>query len=134
MQILDEELNFDDAQQCWVAGSLFSGIAVKYYHNGERESETEYVNGVQMGYERRWLPSGILVGDYLFKNGELHGISREWYDAGNLKTEGHYELGVELSFCAWDKNGSIVESRELEAGGIQEQLLKQKRVSQGRFD
>ena len=47
-----------------------------------------------------------------YKDGQLHGISRIWYDNGDLAQETTYEQGVLISKTSWDENGiSIIESQ-----------------------
>ena len=40
-----------------------------------------------------------------YKNGQLHGISKLWYQNGNLAQEIMYENGLIISKTSWDENG-----------------------------
>ena len=43
-----------------------------------------------------------------YKDGQLHGISKIWYENGNLAEETIYEKGVFISKVSWDENGIII--------------------------
>ena len=43
-----------------------------------------------------------------YKDGQLHGMSRIWYENGNLAEETIYEEGVFISKVSWDENGIII--------------------------
>ena len=43
-----------------------------------------------------------------YQDGQLHGMSRIWYENGNLAEESIYEEGVLISKTLWDKNGIII--------------------------
>ena len=43
-----------------------------------------------------------------YQDGKLHGISRIWYENGNLAEETIYEEGVLISKTSWDENGIII--------------------------
>ena len=45
-------------------------------------------------------------GSYL--DGQLHGISRIWYENGSLAEETIYEKGAFISKTSWDENGIII--------------------------
>lgn len=129
MSVPDEKLEFDDDQRCLFEGELFTGIAFRNFPNGFRESETEYLEGFQTGHEKHWARSGKLIADYSFLKGELHGESQEWYEAGQLKSEAQYELGIELAYRSWDEGGNLEVNRRLEAGSLHERMLNEKRAA-----
>ena len=43
-----------------------------------------------------------------YKDGQLHGLSRIWYENGNLAEETIYEKGVSISNTSWDEDGIII--------------------------
>ncbi len=43
-----------------------------------------------------------------YKMGQLHGMSRIWYENGNLAEETIYDKGVIISKTSWDENGIII--------------------------
>lgn len=43
-----------------------------------------------------------------YQDGQLHGMSRIWYENGNLAEESIYEEGVLISKTSWDENGIII--------------------------
>jgi antitoxin component YwqK of YwqJK toxin-antitoxin module len=47
--------------------------------------ETSFVEGRPDGLERRWAREGLLWSERYWKDGQLHGISREWNCAGRLR-------------------------------------------------
>ena len=46
-----------------------------------------------------------------YKDGQLHGISKIWYENGNLAEETIYEKGVFISKVSWDENGIIIDEK-----------------------
>ena len=45
--------------------------------------------------------------DYNFKNGELDGLSTEWYENGQKKYEGIWKDGKLISRKDWNEDGSV---------------------------
>ena len=43
-----------------------------------------------------------------YKDGQLHGISKTWYENGNLAEETIYENGLIISKTLWDENGNKI--------------------------
>ena len=43
-----------------------------------------------------------------YQDGQLHGMSRIWYENGNLAEETIYDEGVLISKTSWDENGIII--------------------------
>ena len=43
-----------------------------------------------------------------YEGGQLHGMSRIWYENGNLSEETIYDKGVIISKTSWDENGIII--------------------------
>ena len=46
-----------------------------------------------------------------YQDGQLHGMSRIWYENGNLAEETIYEKGVFISKTLWDENGIIIDEK-----------------------
>ena len=46
-----------------------------------------------------------------YKDGQLHGISKIWYENGNLAEETIYEKGVFISKTSWNENGMIINEK-----------------------
>ena len=46
-----------------------------------------------------------------YKDGQLHGISKIWYENGNLAEETTYEKGVFISKTSWDENGIVINEK-----------------------
>ena len=46
-----------------------------------------------------------------YKDGQLHGMSRIWYENGNLAEETIYDKGVFISKTSWDENGIIINEK-----------------------
>ena len=46
-----------------------------------------------------------------YKDGQLHGISKIWYENGSLAEETTYEKGVFISKTSWDENGIIINEK-----------------------
>ena len=71
------------------------GLRMEYYEDGQKRSETNYVNGYKTGVCRVWYPNGILEVEEEYGPYErLNGIRRVWTQKGELIKEEFYEKGV----------------------------------------
>lgn len=85
---------------------LLHGTQKTWYDVGVLESEIQYKNGVQHGFERNYNEKGQLIGMTNYKNGNLFGLSRTWFDNGVMENE--YSHGDD-SFPErqWYENGQL---------------------------
>ncbi|MBK8814059.1 MAG: toxin-antitoxin system YwqK family antitoxin [Methylococcaceae bacterium] len=108
----------------------FTGIQVMYFSNGQKRSETSYLNGKKDGEEKIWFENGqkrfvvinnkqgrrnglftmwnensrkSMEGNYI--NGKQNGVTTFWYDNGQKRAELIYKNDVEIESVIWDEQG-----------------------------
>ena len=126
MKVNEDELDFDFEQVAYYQNQTFSGIG----YSGEKSSlytETSYKNGLQDGEEKTWKKDK-LISSALFYKSMLHGETLEYFDSGELKIKVVYELGMELEFSEFDKQGNVTLVRKIEEGSDYHKLLIEKRA------
>ena len=68
------------------------GIAVMWYKNGKKHSETPYKDGMRDGRQVSWHKDGKKKSEVTYVRGKKHGVEIEW-DSNGRKTETTYERG-----------------------------------------
>jgi len=77
----------------WVYG-VEDGLSRTYHPNGVLETQTEYRKGIKSNYGRQWTQSGTLIRETPYQNGLIHGTQKIWtdgtdpYDLGWTPVEG----------------------------------------------
>jgi periplasmic protein TonB len=79
----------------WYLGSQsgkFSKDAksLRWYKNGQPESEEIFINGKRNGKAIEWYENGLLKSEKNYVNNKLEGKSSVWYENGQLKSESNY--------------------------------------------
>lgn len=76
-------------------GKPFTGFIIEYFPQNLEviESEIEYQNGYQDGYEREFYENGKLKNEFHCKNNMLDGVSKRWDEEGNLISESLWSKG-----------------------------------------
>lgn len=86
------------------------GLARTWHKNGILASEERYQRGLLHGVCRQWDEAGRLLGKFKMARGT--GIQREWYDNGRLKIEVSTVRG---EFCGrnriWLRDGTLISER-----------------------
>ncbi len=66
------------------------------------------INGFKHGITRRWYESGEIEYEIMYKNGNLHGLSRVWYESGQLLFERMYKNGKKDGISRrWYESGQL---------------------------
>jgi antitoxin component YwqK of YwqJK toxin-antitoxin module len=92
------------------------------YDNGQLKKECHLKNGELHGLQREWYESGQLEVEENYENGELHGLQRRWYESGQLKKEMNYENGdIHGLQRSWFESGELVWEEKWENGVLIEQ-------------
>ena len=74
-------------------------------------------NGELHGLSRRWYQNGQLWYEYYWKNGEQHGPDRGWYQNGQLWYEENWKNGRRHGLeRAWYQNGQLKYENNLKNG------------------
>ena len=84
----------------------FTGIAVAYYRNGRKMTETSYKDGKQDGLKSHWYESGQKWVERNYKDGKMHGLYTMWYENGQWRRTGNHMDGKMVGIWThWYENG-----------------------------
>tara|TARA_Y100000385_G_scaffold241809_1_gene258436 strand:- start:108 stop:524 length:417 start_codon:yes stop_codon:yes gene_type:complete len=90
----------------------FTGPLFTCNKNGQVIWLSEYKNGKLHGFTRQWDGNGKLWAEDSYKNGLPDGYQRQWYDNDKFSHEFYYENGKMISGNCFDKKGNIMECEE----------------------
>jgi len=84
---------------------------VRFFPNGEKEFEAEYLNGELNGESRQWYSNGNLWVEEGYLDGLKHGAFTVYSDDGEKSFSGEYDEGVKKGrWNFWDNKGNLVKS------------------------
>ena len=72
-----------------ITGAI-NGMLIYYYHNGIKENEGEFDNGIQHGTYNAWHTNGKPKGQGFYRNGNKDSLWTYWDEKGNKKREEYY--------------------------------------------
>ena len=101
-----DDLDVDYTEACY-QGVPFTGVAYEQHPDGSLVAETEYRNGLELGWARDYHPDGQMASEHYRGVFGPEGVAREWYPNGRLSREAFYEDGVPLSKRGWDEQGNL---------------------------
>ncbi|MET7920512.1 hypothetical protein ABZU45_32545 [Streptomyces avermitilis] len=106
IDIDDPEVDMDPGQRLLYRGELFTG-EVEERLGGVVVSLETYADGVPHGLSREWYKDGMLRSEATARRGRPVGVSRSWHPNGTLAAEREFaEDGLTmLSDREWDENG-----------------------------
>ena len=83
----------------------FTGKAVDFYKNGQKEKEGNYKDGKAYGLMTVWYENGQKKWEGNYKDGLNEGLATKWYENGQMEREGNYKDGKIISAVVWKPNG-----------------------------
>ena len=84
----------------------YSGNAVKFRSNGQKEEEANYKDGKLDGLETQWYPNGQKMQQLDHKDGKLDGLVVTWYESGQKEEEANYKDDKQNGlYEEWHENG-----------------------------
>jgi len=89
------------------------GLWKKYYNdnpNGQIKTEGNYKDGELEGTYKEWYENGQLRFEGNFKYGKRNGLQRWWFENGKLKQESTEQHGKWITRQCWDENGNRCEA------------------------
>ncbi|UOD29384.1 hypothetical protein INH39_28925 [Massilia violaceinigra] len=111
---IDEDLLDCEDEVVLYNGKPFSGVGFDPFSDGSGvEYETEYVDGLTHGMNRKWYKNGKLAYEVHYSYGIKHGKEMRWFDSGVVKLTAYFEYGVEVESTTWNEAGAIVEHFEI---------------------
>jgi hypothetical protein len=109
------------------SSTLFTGILVEWFSNGEKMSEANYVNGREEGLFTTWHNNGQKAYEHTRINGQLEGVMKGWHSNGMLAHETSYVNGEAGSEKSWDENGNEIDD-EIEISEIEKMKLHEQKL------
>ena len=116
IDIDDSEVDMDYGGRVLYRGALFTGEVTE--HSGDALISLDgYVDGVQHGLSREWYEDGTLRSEGTAHMGRPVGISKEWHPNGMLASERVFaEDGLTmLADRSWDTAGQPVKNWQKES-------------------
>jgi len=85
----------------------FTGKYEEYYStNGQKKSETNYIDGKKNGRFTSWYENGKKESEENYEEGKQDGLFTNWYESGQKKSETNYKNGnVDGLYSLWYENG-----------------------------
>ena len=84
----------------------FTGKAVSFYDNGQKEAEVNYKDGKRDGLWTRWYKNGQKKSKGNCKDGKRDGLWTDWYENGQKKSEENWKDGkLDGLGTGWYENG-----------------------------
>lgn len=126
IEYIDENGNFTRKESAtsyelaiYKSGKLF-GIVRCYYNNGMIESVATYLNGKMNGIHKLYL-SGKIAHEIPYKDGEINGIAKYYYDNGKLSAETPYTHGkINGIEKVYSENGTLLREIIYKHGNVKE--------------
>ena len=94
----------------------FTGIAVRFYHSGQRVWEENYKEGKLDGLQTIWYEGGQKKSEGNNKDGFPHGLWTQWYPNGQKMSESICKDGKVMSAKVWKPNGEMCPVTSLRDG------------------
>lgn len=129
VSINSNELQFDDDQTAIFNGVPFTGVVCYYREDGSKESDVDYVSGVQNGYVRDFDESGNIIFEAEVKNGSYHGQVKHFSEDGTIIKSEKYEFGICISRKELDPTGCMQNVFELRESDPNFKILESMRAA-----
>jgi len=100
-----ENLEDNEVGGFMLNGVLFTGHAVSYYPNGQKESDRPCLNSLPHGLCRWWFESGQLQKEWTAYRGSGHGWLTQWHSNGQVAERCYSEFGQPLEWSKYDESG-----------------------------
>lgn len=98
----------------------FDGLLIENYSQDRRKLEISIENGRAHGLSRGWYDNGQIEVEESFVNGVSHGVRKRWYLNGSQKSEALIVNGeIDGSYRLWHENGILAAEMEMNNGRIQ---------------
>ena len=89
-----------------VNGKPFTGEAISYYSNKQKEWEIHYRSGQIWGPVKAWYENGEKALEEYYRNGKRNGYFLVWHENGHRRFLGSFKDGkLHGEFIEWHENG-----------------------------
>ena len=80
---------------------------------GQVLATAEYSGGVLDGVSRVFSPAGVLTQESTYRSGQLHGSYRTWWDNGQPKEAGSFDMGRRIGLYRWfNQDGTLLREHD----------------------
>lgn len=118
---LDIELH-GQVEVFYLNSNKYNGIVYEEF-KGVIASEFEVFDGVKNGVEKIFFPNSIIESYSIYKNGLLHGVTKNYLETGQIQEEAYFEYGI----CVWskiyDENGNLTKMLTIDKNGLEYTIL-----------
>ena len=84
------------------------GLYTEWYENGNKQTESNFVNGVTDGLQSVWYENGHIQGKGIYQIGKRHGVWSYYYDNGQKNSYGEFVNGnFHGDWITWHSNGEM---------------------------
>ena len=84
----------------------FTGTAQAFHENGQKRSESNYVDGKENGLTTSWYERGQKEFEINYVDGKENGLVTTWYENGQKKSESNYVNDKKHGLWThWSENG-----------------------------
>jgi antitoxin component YwqK of YwqJK toxin-antitoxin module len=100
-----DDCEYSDAQELLHEGEPYTGVVTETARGGRLMTEQTFTRGILDGLSRAWYDNGQLSDETMYAFG-IPRQAREWHRNGRLKREVAYDnRGKVVTDSAWDENG-----------------------------
>jgi antitoxin component YwqK of YwqJK toxin-antitoxin module len=100
-----DEIDYSEELFALHNGKRYTGRAIERDETGSPVIESEFRGGIQHGIEREYYPNGNIKSEKTYDVGKPEGIGRTWHENGKLRTEAIYKHGHPVSVSEWSEDG-----------------------------
>lgn len=102
--------DIDSSMPIGNSNKLSEGKLIFWYENGQKKSETRYIDGKLEGGFTEWYENGRKAKELYYRNGEMDGPVTTWYENGQKELECSMKEDNPVGICrVWDEQGNLIE-------------------------
>jgi antitoxin component YwqK of YwqJK toxin-antitoxin module len=103
----NDQISTDESGVKFHDSKPFTGVVYLNHKNGNVWKEAAYVDGKLQGVSKGFYESGQIWFEQEISNGQYIYI-KKWHDNGQLKSEQYYKKARVSSYKEWDQDGNLV--------------------------
>ncbi|WP_298845018.1 toxin-antitoxin system YwqK family antitoxin [Clostridium sp.] len=92
-------------------GNPFTGLSYELYNNGQLIYYSFYREGFPNGDYANFYKNNNIKSRQYMEYGRITGKKEVWFENGNLKSVGEYELSFCLKLKEWDCEGKLIKEQ-----------------------
>lgn len=100
------------------------GVWTVFHENGHPQKIGSILNGKEDGEYKEYYENGQLKYDYTYQNGSKEGVWKSWYEDGRKYTERHFsENTLNGKVLVWDELGRLAKEYDYVHGSLMKQHM-----------